>query len=147
MNIFKFFFAELKEMENCRACQKPVDKNAFACPGCGAPFPAKPDWSGWGIEYKSKMKILGIPLVHISFKYHPSTRLPIPARGIISIGHVGIGVINISQFGVGIISISQITLALYAVAQFGIASSLIAQFGLYLNKGYGQFIYNIMDLI
>lgn len=134
-------------MEKCRVCQKPVADNAFACPGCGAPFPARPEWTGWGIEYKSKTKILGIPLIHISFKYHPRTFLPIPARGIISIGQVGIGVINISQFGVGIVSISQITFGLFAVAQFGIASSLIAQFGLYLNRGYGQFIYNIIDLL
>ena len=49
----------------------------------------------------------------ISLKYR-SNLMPVPAKGIISIGQFGIGIINISQFGVGLISISQFTIALYA---------------------------------
>ena len=89
---------------------------------------------------------MGLPLLHISFKYRPN-RMPKPAKGIISIGQFGIGIINISQFGLGIISISQFTIAFYALAQLAIAYSLIAQIGLYINRGYGQLVWNIIELI
>ena len=54
-------------MKMCRECQHQVSENAFSCPGCGAPYPAKPKWDGWGFEYKSKTRLLGLPLLHISF--------------------------------------------------------------------------------
>jgi hypothetical protein len=133
-------------VKECRECQHNVSEQAFACPSCGAPYPAKEKWDGWGIEYKSKTLLMGLPLLHISFKYRPN-KMPVPAKGIISIGQFGIGIINISQFGIGIISISQFTIAVYALAQFAIAYSLIAQIGLYVNQGHGQLVWNIIELI
>lgn len=132
--------------ENCRECQHTVSEHAFACPNCGAPYPAREKWDGWGFEYKSKTTILGLPLLHISFKFSPN-RMPVPAKGIISIGQFGIGIINISQFGIGVISISQFSIAVYALAQFAIAYSLIAQIGVYFDQGYGQFVRHISELI
>ena len=73
--------------------------------------------------------------------------IPVPAKGIISIGQFGIGIINVSQFGLGMVSISQFTIAIFALAQIGIAYSLIAQIGLYIDKGYGQIVRNIIELI
>ena len=133
-------------MKKCRECQHDVSEQALACPKCGAPYPAKKKWDNWGFEYKSKTIIMGLPFLHISFKYHPNG-MPVPAKGIISIGQFGIGIINISQFGVGVISISQFTIAVYALAQVAIAYSLIAQLGLYINQGYGQLVWNIVELI
>jgi hypothetical protein len=133
-------------MKKCRECQHDVSEEAFTCPNCGAPYPAKDKWDGWGYEYKSKTTIMGWPLLHISFKYRFNRR-PVPAKGIISIGQFGIGVINISQFGVGIISISQFTVGVYALAQFGIAYSLIAQIGLYINEGFGQMVWRLPELL
>jgi hypothetical protein len=133
-------------MKNCRECQHTVSERALACPNCGAPYPAREKWNGWGFEYKSKTTILGLPLLHISFKISPN-RMPVPAKGIISIGQFGIGVINISQFGLGIVSISQFTIAVYALAQLAIAYSLIAQIGLYFEQGYGQFVRRISERI
>jgi hypothetical protein len=133
-------------MKECRDCQHIVSEKAFSCPNCGAPYPAKEKWNGWGFEYKSKTTLLGLPLVHVSFKYSQN-RLPVPAKGIISIGQVGFGVINISQFGIGVVSISQFTVAVYALAQFAVAYSLIAQIGLYIDKGYGQIVRCLLDLI
>lgn len=123
-------------MKNCRECQHAVSEHAFACPNCGAPYPAREKWDGWGFEYKSKTTILGLPLLHISFKFSPN-KMPVPAKGIISIG----------QFGIDIISISQFTIAVYALAQFAIAYSLIAQIGLYFYQGYGQFVRRISERI
>ena len=103
-------------------------------------------WDGWGYEYKSEATLFGLPLVHISFKYRPN-RMPVPAKGVISIGQFGMGIINFSQFGIGLISVSQFTIAGFALAQFGIAYSLIAQIGLYFDKGYGQIVRNVFDLL
>lgn len=130
-------------MKSCRECKHQVSESAPNCPNCGAPRPALEKWDGWGFEYKSKAKIFGLPVVHISFKYSPKF-LPKPAKGIISIGQFGVGVINISQFGVGLFSLSQFCVGGFVIAQFGIAYSLIAQFGLFLESGYGQMVRSIL---
>ena len=133
-------------MKPCRECQHQVSEQAFSCPNCGAPFPAREKWDGWGFEYKSRLSLLWLPLVHISFKYRPN-RVPVVAKGIIAIGQFACGVITISQFGVGIISLSQFTLAVFALAQFAIAYSLIAQLGIFIHEGHGQMVKSLMELI
>jgi hypothetical protein len=123
-----------------------VADDAVVCPHCGAPFPAKPKWDGFGYEYKSKATLLGLPLLHISFKYRPN-RVPVPARGIIAIGQFAAGVVTISQFGIGVLSISQFTLAVWALAQFAVAYSLIAQIGIYIHQGYGQIVRSLGEVL
>ena len=132
-------------MTKCRECQREISEQAFACPHCGAPYPGKEKWDGWGFEYKSNSTIFGLPLVHISFKY-TANRMPVPARGFIAIGQFAAGVVTISQFGIGLLSISQFTIAGYALAQFAIAYQLIAQIGLYFDRGVGQLVWNILEL-
>lgn len=97
-------------------------------------------------RHNSEATLFALPLVHISCKYRPN-RMPVPAKGVISIGQFGMGIINISQFGVGLSSLSQFTVAGFALAQFGIAYSLVAQIGLYFDKGYGRIVRNIFDLL
>jgi len=133
-------------MKPCRECQREVSEQALACPQCGAPYPARASWDGWGYEYKSRLTIAGLPLVHISFKYRPN-RTPVVARGIIAIGQFGCGVVCISQFGVGMLCVSQFTVAGLALAQFGAAYSLIAQFGVYVAEGHGQFVVRLSELL
>lgn len=133
-------------MKQCRECQHTVSEQALACPNCGAPYPARARWDGWGFEYKSAATVLGWPLVHISFKFRPNY-MPVPARGIIAIGQFAVGVVNISQFGIGVFSLSQFTVSVYAVAQFAFAWSLIAQIGLYVDRGYGQVVRRLADLL
>ena len=133
-------------MKPCRECRREISEQAVACPQCGAPFPARETWDGWGYEYKSPLTIAGWPLLHISFKYRPN-RAPVVARGIIAIGQFGCGVVCISQFGIGIVSVSQFTIAGYALAQFAIAYSLVAQFGLYVAEGRGQIVMRISELL
>ena len=126
-------------MKPCRECKHEVSEQAPICPHCGAPRPAVTNWNGWGYEYKSKTLIMGLPLLHVSFKFSPRF-IPVPAKGIIAIGQFGAGIITISQFGIGVFSLSQFTIGVFAIAQFGIAYSLIAQIGLYINQGYGQIV-------
>jgi len=133
-------------MKVCRDCKHPVSDQAYTCPKCGAIYPAKPNWDGWGYEYKSQATFLGLPLIHISFKYRMN-RMPVVAKGVIAIGQFGIGIINISQFGVGLISISQFTIAGYALAQFALAYACIAQIGLYMDRGYGQVVRKLSEVL
>lgn len=133
-------------MKPCRECRREVSEQAMACPQCGAPYPARAQWDGWGYEYKSPLAIGNLPLLHISFKYRQN-RTPVVARGVIAIGQFGCGVVCISQFGIGVISISQFTIAGFALAQFGAAYSLIAQFGLYFAEGRGQFLLKLSELL
>lgn len=133
-------------MKPCRQCRKEISEQALSCPHCGAPYPAKDKWDGWGFEYKSEANFLGLPLLHISFKYRPN-KVPVVARGVIAIGQFGCGIINISQFGIGLISVSQFTIAGFALAQFAFAYRLIAQIGVYIDQGRGQFVWSLKELI
>ncbi len=133
-------------MKPCRSCQRSISEEAIACPNCGAPYPAREKWDGWGFEYKSETNLFGLPLLHVSFKYRPNRR-PVPARGIIAIGQFAFGGLTISQFGVGVFSISQFTVAGWALAQFGIAYSLIAQLGLFIHEGHGQLVRSLPAII
>lgn len=118
----------------------------MACPQCGATFPAKEKWDGWGFEYKSKASLLGLPWLHISFKFRPN-RMPVPARGVFAIGQFACGIFTLSQFGVGVVSISQFTVAGYALAQFALAYSLIAQLGIYVHEGHGQIVRSMSEIL
>ena len=133
-------------MKPCRVCKHRVSKEAITCPQCGAPFPAKEKWNGYGFEYKTKTTLFGLPLLHISFKYRPN-RMPVPAKGIIAIGQFAMGIFTLAQFSVGLFSVSQFTIAGLALAQFAVAYSLIAQIGLYLHNGFGQKIWRLTDLL
>lgn len=118
----------------------------MACPGCGAPFPARARFDGYGWEYRSRLAIFGLPLLHVSFKYRPN-RAPVVARGWIAIGQFAAGVVTLSQFGVGVVSVSQFTIAGFALAQFAFAWSLIAQMGIYLHAGRGQLVRSVWQLL
>lgn len=133
-------------MKKCRECQHEVSEHAYMCPHCGAPRPAQTQWNGWGLEYKSKATLFGLPLVHVSFKYRPNF-LPVPAKGIIAIGQFAVGVVNISQFGIGVFSLGQFTVSVFALAQFAFAYSLIAQIGIYIQQGYGQLVWQVGELL
>ncbi len=133
-------------MKECRECKQTVSEQAQSCPNCGAPYPAREHWDGWGFEYVSKTRIGSLPLVHVSFKYRPNY-LPVPARGVIAVGQFAVGVIAISQFGIGLISVSQMTLAGWALCQIGAAGSLIAQIGVYVFAGKGQLVVSLHEAL
>jgi hypothetical protein len=133
-------------MKPCRECRREISEQALVCPGCGAPYPARAAWTGYGFEYRSKARVAGLPLLHVSFKYRPN-RLPVVAKGWIAIGQFAVGGLTISQFGIGVVSVSQFTIAGFAVAQMGIAYSLIAQLGLFLHEGRGQLVRSLVELL
>jgi hypothetical protein len=89
---------------------------------------------------------MGLPLVHISFKYKPN-RVPVPAKGVIAIGQFACAIVTLSQFGIGVVSISQFTIAVYALAQLAFAYSLIAQVGVYIHQDHGQLVQSLSELL
>ena len=131
-------------MKPCRDCGREISEQAMACPQCGAPFPAREKWDGWGFEYKTKANLFGLPLLHVSFKYRPN-RMPVPARGVFAVGQFACGIFVLSQFGVGVVSVSQFTVAGFALAQFAAAYALIAQLGIYLRAGHGQIVRSLAE--
>jgi hypothetical protein len=132
--------------EICRQCSTVVAENAPVCPNCGVSCPSKEHANGWGFEYKSSATLVGLPLIHVSFKYRANRR-PVVAKGIIAIGQFACGLVTISQFGCGLLSLGQITLAGFAIAQFGVAYSLLAQFGIFFHEGHGQLVINFFHLL
>ena len=132
-------------MISCRECNQAVSDQAPLCPHCGAPYPARPKWDGWGFEYRSSATVLGWPLVHISFKYRPN-RVPVPARGVFAIGQFAVGLFTLAQFGVGVFGVGQFMAGGFILAQFGLALRLVAQIGAYLQSGKGQLIYSLTNL-
>lgn len=123
----------------CRSCRKEVSTDALSCPHCGAPWPARRAWRGWGYEWKSKTTVLGVPLVHVAFGRDENGKLRV-AKGIVAIGQFGIGAITIAQFGIGaLFGFGQFVLAPLAIGQFAFGLVAAGQFGLGLLLGAGQF--------
>ena len=133
-------------MKPCRDCRREISEQAMACPHCGAPFPARDKWDGWGFEYKTKTELFGLPLLHVSFKYRPN-RMPVPARGVFAVGQFACGIVVLSQFGIGVVGVSQFAVAGFALAQFAAAYALIAQLGIYLRAGRGQLVRSLAELL
>lgn len=133
-------------MKPCRECRREISEQAYSCPHCGAPRPAREKWDGWGFEYKTEAQFLGLPLLHISFKYRPN-RVPVVAKGVVAIGQFGCGIFTVSQFGVGIVSVSQFTIAGFALAQFAFAWRLTAQIGVYIDEGRGQLVWSLQEIL
>ncbi|TWT99248.1 hypothetical protein Pla108_01830 [Botrimarina colliarenosi] len=132
-------------MSPCRECQREVSENARACPGCGAPMPSQLDWDGWGYEYKSSQQALGLPLLHVSFKYRQNGT-PVVAKGWLAIGQFSCGFVNISQFGLGPFCLSQFAVAGIAVSQICAAVIALCQIGV-VYDGWGQLLLKLADLL
>ena len=126
--------SEIKQKEHdvfCRECKQQIFNHELQCPHCGCDKPEQ-KWLLYGWEYKSRAKIFGIPLVHISLRYKRRRKksgrfFPRPAVGIIAIGQFACGIITIAQFGIGLLCMAQFCIAAYAIAQITLAIDAIAQ--------------------
>lgn len=66
----------------------------------------------YGYEYKSSVRILGMPLVHIASGVDPDTGKILVARGFIAIGQIAFGVLALGGIAIGGISIGGLSLAI-----------------------------------
>ena len=102
----------------CRDCSEIVSLDAVTCPHCGAPRPARSEWSGEGYEWKSMGTWLGAPLVHVAFGIDHAGK-PRTARGVIAIGQHAVGGLAIGVIARGFISLGVVSLG---VVSFGVVS-------------------------
>src|SRR5688572_11599779 len=63
-------------------------------------------------EYRSRLKVMGLPLVHIVRGIDPSSGRRPTAVGIVAIGQVAVGLVAIGQVAVGAISLGQASIGL-----------------------------------
>src|SRR3954468_12647626 len=78
-----------------------------------------------GYEYRSRLKVGSLPLLHIVRGVDPSTGTRPPAIGIIAIGQVAMGVIAIGQLAIGGVAVGQAAIGLgWGVGQ--IATGVLA---------------------
>lgn len=115
-------------LQPCRECGNEISDGALSCPHCGAPRPAIRDWSGTGINWKSRTTIFGIPLIHVAFGRDSLGKLRV-AKGIIAVGQFAIGLFTAAQFGIGII---------FGLGQFMLGLTVLAQFAGGILIGIGQ---------
>lgn len=83
----------------------------------------------YGFEYKSKVELFGVPLVHIRFRgrcsKHPD---PVVTKGIIALGDISIGVISLGGIAIGVISMGALSLGLIALG--ALSAGLMAYGGM-----------------
>jgi len=114
-------------LNECRECGGRVSDQALSCPHCGAPYPARLEWKGWGFDREFGPRIFGYPLIHISFGRDTQGHLRV-AKGIIAIGQFAVGAITIAQFGVGLLGgIGQMMAAPVALGQLAFGYITVGQ--------------------
>jgi hypothetical protein len=68
--------------------------------------------AGASFEYRSRLRIGRLPLVHVVRGIDPSTGRRPPAVGVIAVGQVAVGVIAVGQVALGAISVGQAAIGL-----------------------------------
>jgi hypothetical protein len=85
-----------------------------------------------GFEYRSRISIFGIPLVHICSKTDPETGRVKPAKGIIAVGPRAIGLVAAGAVTNGVFSAGAVAMGMFAagaIAIGGVATGAIAAGG------------------
>ena len=74
----------------------------------GLAAPLEPaDAAPSSFEYRSRLKVFGLPLVHVVRGIDPSSGRRPTAVGVIAVGQVAVGVVAIGQVAIGGISLGQ----------------------------------------
>ena len=111
---------------NCPECDSQISENALMCPHCGYSRRGRL----YGFEYKSKVRLFGMPLVHVAFGVNPATGAPRVARGFIAVGNIAIGVVALGGVALGGIALGGVSLALLAALGGLAVGGLLALGGL-----------------
>jgi hypothetical protein len=72
----------------------------------------EPDHAPSSFEYRSRLKVFGLPLVHVVRGIDPSSGRRPTAVGVIAVGQVAVGLVAVGQVAVGAISLGQASIGL-----------------------------------
>ena len=109
---------------HCPECKKEVSSQALSCPQCGHPFRLA---ARSGYEYRSKLTLAGLPLVHIATGVDAATGRKRVAKGIVAIGDMAVGVLAIGGVAIGGLAVGGLSLGVVACG--GLAIGLLVAVG------------------
>jgi hypothetical protein len=90
-------------------------------------------------EYRSRLKVFGLPLVHVVRGIDPSSGRRPTAVGVIAVGQVAVGLIAIGQVAVGAISLGQASIGLgWGIGQLAFGMIAVGQVAAGLLGAAGQ---------
>src|SRR6476620_4821814 len=90
-------------------------------------------------EYRSRLKVFGLPLVHVVRGIDPSSGRRPAAVGIIAVGQVAVGVLAIGQVAIGGISLGQASIGLgWGIGQLAFGTMAAGQVAAGLLGAAGQ---------
>jgi len=99
----------------------------------------EPDHAPSSFEYRSRLKVFGLPLVHVVRGIDPSSGRRPTAVGIIAVGQVAVGLVAIGQVAVGAISLGQASIGLgWGIGQLAFGTIAAGQVAAGLLGAVGQ---------
>jgi len=112
-------------MKKCTFCGELIRGEAIKCRFCGEFLDGRKSSSKQGIyqsgfEYKSKIKVFGLPLVHIDSGINHQTGFIRIAKGIIAIGNIAFGVIAVGGISFGGLALGGLGIGGIAIGGAGI---------------------------
>lgn len=113
-------------LQACPECGNQISDRAIMCPKCG--YTAIPYRFYCG-EYKSRIRLFGLPLVHIISgpAIDPATGKFRIAKGVIAVGGVAVGIVAIGGAAIGFLALGGLSLGLLLAmggAAIGIGASV-----------------------
>lgn len=109
----------------CTECDRQISDQALACPNCGKPM--RVGSLRVGYEYRSRVTLWGLPLVHVAYGLDPLTGRHRVAKGIIAIGNVALGVFAFGGVAGGGVALGGIAFGLLTLG--GMSIGLLTAFG------------------
>lgn len=117
----------------CPSCGGRLAPDSFGnqpriCPYCGNAVPEDDRASeapvttsvhyGIGWEYKSKLTVFGLPVIHIASGVDSDTGRPRVARGVIAIGNIAMGLVAVGGVALGGLTLGGASIGLAAIGGF-----------------------------
>ncbi len=99
----------------------------------------EPDHAPSSFEYRSRLKVFGLPLVHVVRGIDPSSGRRPTAVGVIAVGQVAVGLVAVGQVAIGAISLGQASIGLgWGIGQLAFGTMAAGQVAAGLLGAVGQ---------